>query len=1141
MTRMQSRTDADETATLPSEPAFPEDADEAIGLVTCLVVDLAESSAVLEQLGEGRVEASRNAYLTLLRNAVGARRGRELSRRGDRVLVAFDVPTDAVGCAVAVLRAAERHSRRQAGRLDLRIGIQLGEANEAAMTSERGEFIARPAIGAGQLCDAAAGGQILVSGLVSALTHAEASFRFERSSLLDVPGSIDPMPTFEVLHEVLPDERPPLPTGLAVRPTDRSSFVGRDAEREQLRASWAAAAAGERRLVLALGEPGIGKSRLAAEFAAEAYADGAVVLAGRSFEESVVPYQPFVEALRQHLVDCDPFELEVLLGGDPAALVALVPELATGHQEVATVVPDEGERYRMFDGVTRFLATISVSSPVLLVLDDLQWADPATLLLLKHVLLDPRPASMLILGLYRDDEVGMSHPLTRMQAAIERETAIDRVTLSGLADTDVAAMLDEIIGWSPPMDVARGLREKTEGNPFFLQEVIHQLHESGIATDRERLVRGQLASDGLGVPARIRDFVAQRLQRLAPAALEILGVAAIVGTEFSLDILAVILGVEPNSIVDDLEGAVEAGLVGEVPARAGTYAFTHALFQQTLHEGHGDNRRASLHARVAEAIETLRPDDPAVLSDLARHYALATGHYAGKVVHYGVAAGDRAMAGMAYEDAIEEYTRAIDALPLAPETDGLTKADLLIRLGEAQTRAGDAAAAKEAFLAAAEECAGDGGGEVLAEAALGYGGTGRFGGVFDPYLVMDETLVGLLDRAIEACPPDDEATRARLMGRLAQALYWSDDKDRMRALSREALAIARRIGDPTGIAYALHSQHVALWGPDHVAEVRAAAEEMLQLGESTGDRDIQLMAHTWLITDALETDSIEKVDGYIAGYTRLVEELQLPHLLGYVESIKATRAHLEGRFDDMARSARAQLALRDTPYGVSAERAYQAQMRLLELDIGRIRDELVEDLVASAKRFPGSVYGIMLSLALATLGRREEALAELARLSPDELTSIPRDCMWSSTLAMLARTVSRLGAVEYAQPLYDLLWPYAERNCLVGGGFMSFGPISRYLGMLATTLGDPDLALDHLEHALERCTDLGSRSLVARTRMEMARALARRAADGDAERAQTLLDEADRGAADMGMTALSDTIGRIRAELAAAASEVAIR
>ena len=149
--------------------------------------------------------------------------------------------------------------------------------------------------------------------------------------------------------------------------------------------------------------------------------------------------------------------------------------------------------------------------------------------------------------------------------------------------------------------------------------------------------------------------------------------------------------------------------------------------------------------------------------------------------------------------------------------------------------------------------------------------------------------------------------------------------------------------------------------------------------------------------------------------------------------------------------------------------------------------------------------------------------------------------MWSSTLAMLARAVSRLGSVEYARPLYDLLLPCADRNCLVGGGFMSFGPISRYLGMLATTFGEPDLALDHLEHALERCADLGSLSLVARTKMEMARALAQRGLQGDAERANALLEEASRSAAEMGMPALTATVGRIFDELGSEATEASVR
>jgi hypothetical protein len=470
-----------------------------------------------------------------------------------------------------------------------------------------------------------------------------------------------------------------------------------------------------------------------------------------------------------------------------------------------------------------------------------------------------------------------------------------------------------------------------------------------------------------------------------------------------------------------------------------------------------------------------------------------------------------------------------------------------VRSGEAHSRAGDAAAAKQAFLAAAQpgDEAPPGGeremaGEVLARAALGYGGTGRFGGIFDPYLLVDETLVGLLDQALGACPCGDEATRARLLGRLAQALYWSDDKERMRALSQEALDIARRTDDPIAIAYALHSRHVALWGPDHVAEVRAAAEEMLQLGESTGDRDIQLKAYTWLIADALETDPIESVDEYVAGYARLAEELHRPYLLGYVDSIRAMRAHLEGRFDDMARLVGAQLGHTEGAYAARAQQAYRWQMRLLRLDLGRIDDELLADLGEVAELYPGPTSTTMLALAYATVHRREEGLARLARLPVEALPSIPRDIMWSATLAMLSRAVIRLGAVAYAGPIYELLEPHADRDCPWGSGLMSFGPISRYLGMLATTLGQPDLALSHLEHAYERCLSLGSPSLAARTKMEMARALQVRRRDGDAARMRALLEEASHSAAEMGMPGLADTTRRMLAEIGAGADEVTV-
>ncbi len=1093
-------------------------------LATFMVVDLAGSDAVLAGLGEGRAEASRPAYVTLLRNAVAAHEGSELVLLDDRALVAFATPSSAVASAVSIQRAAERHNRSHDDRLDPRIGIQLGEATEPVFASGGGEYVAQPAIQARQLCEAALAGHILVSEWVSALARPEPSLSFERAGLIDLSGAPEPVPTFEVRFQDAPDRRPSLPPELAARPRGRCSFVGRSSERERLRAVWKAAAGGRRRLVFAVGEPGIGKSRLAAEFAIEAHADGAVVFSGRSFEESVVPYQPFVEALRQYVNDCDPVELEAQLGADPSPLVTLLPELAArlpGHTELQAA---EGERHRLFDAVATLLSTVSTSSPVLLVLDDLQWADPATLLLLKHVVLDPRPASMLILGLYRDTEVGESHPLARLQADVERDFTVDRVTLTGLADADVASMLDEMFGWSPPVTVAHGLREETEGNPFFLQEVIHQLHETGIADDRERLLRGHLVSDGMGVPERVRDFVARRMQRLSTGALEILAVAAVVGTEFGLDILASVLSADPDRLVDDLEEAVEARLVVEVPGRLGTYSFAHAFFQGALHERQGANRRALLHARVAEAIEDLQPDDPTTLSELARHYALTAGRYAQKVVHYGAAAGDRAFAQLAFEDAIAEYTRALDALPLVATAPESTQANLLVRLGEAQTRVGDAAAAKGYFLAAADLCVRENSFEPLARAALGYGGTGKFGAIFDPFGVVNETLVDLLEHAIAACPSGQEHDRVRLLGWLAQALYWSDQDERRHVLSQEALDTARRIGEPAVIAHALHSRHVALWGPGHLPELRAAAEEMLALGRSLGDRDIQLKAYTWLITDALQTDPIEVVDGYIADYAGLAEELHRPYLLGYAESMRAARAHLEGRFDDMMRSMSAQLAHSEGADADRAQEAHRWQMGLFMLDLDRVDDALIGTLAEQSARYPGLTFDVMLALAYAIVDLREEAWVKLARLAPEDLASIPRDCMWAGTMAMLSRVVYKLGAVEYARPLYDLLAPYAERNSIWGSGFIVFGPTSRFLGLLATTFGEPDLAIPRLEHAIQRCQDLHSPPLAARVRTDMARAFLARGADGDVERARRSLEDARLTAAELGLSGLGQEV-----------------
>ena len=479
-----------------------------------------------------------------------------------------------------------------------------------------------------------------------------------------------------------------------------------------------------------------------------------------------------------------------------------------------------------------------------------------------------------------------------------------------------------------------------------------------------------------------------------------------------MEVLAAVLATGPDRLVDDLEEAVEARLVSEVPGRPGSYAFSHALFQGVLYEGYGSNRRASLHARVAQAIESLRPDDPTMLSDLARHYALAAGRYSEKVVHYGAAAGDRALAQLAYEDAIEEYTRALDALPLVTSADEPTKPDLLVRLAGPRLEPGTPPLPSSPSSWRPRPVSGSA--QPISSLAPRWATAGPASSVAPSTHSRSSTRPSWVcsSALLQPARRGDETTRVRLLGRLAQALYWSNDKERMLSLSQEALDTARRIGDQRAIAAALHSRHTALWGPDHITEIRAAAEEMLTVGQSLGDRDIQLKAYAWLITDALETDPFEVVDEYIASYASLSEELHRPYLVGYAEAIRAAQAHLEGRFDDMIRLMGVQLAVCEGAYSLRAQEAHRWQMALLLLDLGRVDETLIDNLVDRAARYPRSPFGAMLTLAYATVDRRDEASAELARLSPHDLAFDPQGLHVGRHLDdTLARRV-QAGAVE---------------------------------------------------------------------------------------------------------------------------------
>jgi tetratricopeptide (TPR) repeat protein len=416
--------------------------------------------------------------------------------------------------------------------------------------------------------------------------------------------------------------------------------------------------------------------------------------------------------------------------------------------------------------------------------------------------------------------------------------------------------------------------------------------------------------------------------------------------------------------------------------------------------------------------------------------------------------------------------------------------------------------------------------DTLAQAALGYGSVSGFGGVWYTYAVIDELLVRLLEDALAARPDTDNPVRAQLLGCLAQALYWSPDAKRMLDLSEEALAMARRLNDPAALAHALDSRHVALWGPDNLAERIDLANEMLGMAETAGDRDLRLEACSWLITDLLESGQISLVDKYIDAHTRLAEELRQPYHLWYTAAAKAMRAFSMGDYEATDRLVEEAWHHGEHAHGANAHQTYLVQRLFLGREVDQLAP-MVPGLAAYVAQTP-LVFGwrCALAFAYAETGKREEAIAQLEFLSADEFSRLRRDCIWLATLSMLVQVVARFDLENHAETLYRLLRGYEGRRIVVGGAVLCFGPVARILGELARVEGRYDDALDHFEKALAEVIEDDMPPLQARIQAAMARVLTKK---GEHTEAATLLDAAEATASKLGMTNLLRDIAMQRA------------
>jgi tetratricopeptide (TPR) repeat protein/predicted Ser/Thr protein kinase/DNA polymerase III delta prime subunit len=452
--------------------------------------------------------------------------------------------------------------------------------------------------------------------------------------------------------------------------TGGPDFVGRESERGEAERVWARATKGRHQLLLLAGDPGIGKTRFAMEFARSRVADGATVLIGRCDEEALIPYQPFVEALTWYARVCPELELRAQLAaiGGGAELGPLVPELVRRLPDLPSPLPmsPDAERYRLFEAVTMLLARASASHPVLLVLDDLHWADKATLLMLRHIVRSSDHAAVCIVGTYRESELARTHPLSTVLADLRREQTVTRVSLHGLDEQHVNGLIASLVGGDTPRKLAVYVTERTDGNPFFVAETLRHLAETGVLAQLRQRPSAHIGE--LGLPEGVKEVIGRRLSRLTLECNSVLALASVVGREFDVAVLEALEEVPGNQLLDAIDEARRAQLVDEAPGRPDRFSFAHSLIRETLYGALTSSRRVRLHRRVGEVIERLaggRANPP--VADLAYHFVqAASSDTAEKAIAYSIRAGDRAAEALAHEEAVRFYAGALQALEFKP-------------------------------------------------------------------------------------------------------------------------------------------------------------------------------------------------------------------------------------------------------------------------------------------------------------------------------------------------------------------------------------------------------------------------------------------------------------------------------------------
>jgi class 3 adenylate cyclase len=905
--------------------------------------------------------------------------------------------------------------------------------------------------------------------------------------------------------------------------SNQAALIGREPELARLKKSFNATVEGSGQLVFLLGEPGVGKTYLAEVFSRQVSAQGASVLWGRCGERGAPPYWPFIEVIREAISDGEASGLPPASRLWLERVAGVFPEFrpqAEAHG-VRTISPSprrrpaaeisetpEAMRFNLFDSVSGFLKDLSRRRPLLIVVDDLQGADLDSLQLLTFVAHDFTRSRIALLITCQDGWFDLPAENSSTLASLIREA--DQIKLQGFSERQIAQFIRSHTNVVPDRTLVSSLYGRTAGNPLFLDGL------AGLMIETSKKPRSE--SDNPPIPDSTVAMVQHRLRPLSETAQRVLQIAAAVEGEFDLDILARVSNIPRDEIASALAEANRLRLVVEYGTSRSRYRFFHGLVAEALRARIGNRDLAKLHNEIGQAFESATDQADGHLARLAYHFSEALPFAAAaKAVDYTRRAASLAQAQAAYGEAARLYQLGLRCTRTGElEEDAKTRCELLLALGEVQKKDGARSEAEKSFDEAASIAHRQQNPQLVARAAIGSATVSYVLGFANPDSIAN------LEKSLTTLPNGDGELRALLMAQLAIELFWSNDRERAIALSRQAVDLARQCGNPLSLVWALWNLHRVLWGPENLADRLTTATEIVHLAEQIDEWDAAIAARHFRMAALIELGRIDELDDEIETCSRLAKKTALATIT--VSRIRTMKDILRGDFEDAERELRELQQVAHRRADAELQLTFAGQFGQLRGEQGRLL-ELEPLLKKAARSSPGLVATRSgLALLYARSRREMDARIEFEYLAADNFSRIRKDWNWLGTIAIVSEVCATLGDTVRGETLYALLTPYAGSLATLGWGDVCYGPVAHYLGLLAGSLRRFESAQRHFEESIQLSLRNSARPILARTQVCYAEMLVSRGDTSDAERSGKLLNSAREIAEHLGM---SDLINRI--------------